>query len=345
MQATHHHVKFCKRKIHKSVFFLFVTLLLSTFSLQAQNTDKKELLEEALRRLDKVEAERIKETAKKALESKKLAAQKKALESKLKNAKTALNDQSKVDLSKSQAQAQTLLNQAKKELKAQGIDTDALSIKLPILDPLAKAPKPLPVKPATSEKPSTIVKETTPKQALSTPAPKPVKSNQPTFTVPSYDPKNPPTNITLGAPDSLSVFDNEKRVAVFTKNVYLKHPNFEIWCDQLQVYMEEQKATANRNSDTTGGIRIAIATGKKVSLRKMGDDGKYRLGQCTKATYNAKSKILVLSGYPQIANGQNLIKATDAKTKMILYPSGKFDVKGKSTASIIDNDQLNLTPN
>lgn len=141
------------------------------------------------------------------------------------------------------------------------------------------------------------------------------------------------TVITTG-PNGASYFDSGKRIVVFIGAVNVDHPDFDIQCDELEVYLKpetavgEGAAASMSGGGMGGGIDVAIARGKRVVIRKPGVQGKSQVGQCQKATYYASKEELVMQKWPQLQVGNHLFRALEQGTEMTLRKNGQHRISG-----------------
>jgi lipopolysaccharide export system protein LptA len=143
-------------------------------------------------------------------------------------------------------------------------------------------------------------------------------------------------------------FDSKQSMAVFTDDVVVNHPEFHLTSDELQVYMLKEdgkpKDVAVVKPRASGevpkpkqdsSIKQAIATGRKVVIQKMSENGDMQIGICRHATYIGESGDIILREMPQVQRAKNLIIAKDKSTYMILKQSGELKVFGPNEVKII----------
>ena len=70
----------------------------------------------------------------------------------------------------------------------------------------------------------------------------------------------------------------------------------------------------------------AIATGKRVTVRKTGADGEVQIGQARKVTFEGKSGDVILEDWPQVQTDTRLIQAKSQDTIIILNQDGKMKI-------------------
>ena len=179
--------------------------------------------------------------------------------------------------------------------------------------------------------------------------------------------------------DSDSVaMDTKNSVAVFSGNVTVRGTQFRLTTDgDFEVYMKKQPkapkpdpskagepaakggtapvAKAGTPPDVTpaaaaaglsakpgdpdDGVEKAIAKGKMVTIEKKDEEGKVKIGKARHATFDGKTKDIILRDWPQVQDGQNVIIATSASTTMVLTQAGKLVVQGPARTDIVGNAQ------
>lgn len=159
-----------------------------------------------------------------------------------------------------------------------------------------------------------------------------------------------------------ATFDQKTREAVFIGDVLVKDPEFSVTCDRLTAFLKKQgegaapKAVpadpppANRESTAEskgGGLDHAIAEasrGKEVTIQqdKFEADGTItkNIGHAKKATYDAKTGDIVLTGSPSVQQGINLCIAQSDETVMTLNRNGRMKVEGPHKTVIKDTNSV-----
>lgn len=178
-------------------------------------------------------------------------------------------------------------------------------------------------------------------QAQSTPAPE--KKPDPTGLAGMQKgrPKNAKTEITC---KEEATFDNATGVATFTKSVFVKDPQFNLYCDKLTVYMNTQRK----------GIDHAVAEGKVVIVQENTSDK----GEKTKSIGRAgkmivypdknEAQLFSLPGlpaegnWPQLQQGINNHVATEAATTMTLNRNGSLTTVGGSKTVLVEDSSGGL---
>ncbi len=143
-----------------------------------------------------------------------------------------------------------------------------------------------------------------------------------------------------------SVMDNTKGVLLFTGDVFIDHPEFEIKCDKLEIQTAEGVGM-DSGGKSDANFKRAIASGGMVEIRRMVEDKgkkKTQIAIARNADYNAITKDIILSGGPPyIQDGENFVKTNSEDAKIIMRGNGLYEITGttnRSTISIkIDEDK------
>ena len=174
-------------------------------------------------------------------------------------------------------------------------------------------------------------------------------------------------------------FDENSRMGVFTGDVRVKDPQFNLVADKLTIYLKKDKTTSSapgpqtakpaasgsnsqvaksgtaapsngkstEDSPLGGGLERAIAEGHVVITQdKPAEDGgepKHYVGKASKADYDSKTGDVVLTGWPQIQQGINTQVATEEGTVMVLNRDGRLKTTGGCHTVI--QDQGDVKPN
>ncbi len=180
----------------------------------------------------------------------------------------------------------------------------------------------------------------------------------------------PPTDLDPGAKKApkqaiinseTSFFDTSKSATIFEGNVTVKHPDFDIDCEKLDVTMKKSPAKkgpgpqappngegaqpkaapspAAAEPDTSGGIEKAIATGPLVVIHQHCPDGSEKIGKGRHVTYDGNTGDMILRGMPQIQDGYNMIIATAPETVLTITASGKIKTQGPHQTKLIQDNK------
>ena len=131
-----------------------------------------------------------------------------------------------------------------------------------------------------------------------------------------------------------SSFNKAANYIVFDDDVIVNHPQFDLRCDRLIVFLKKQV------KEGESAFNQAIATGKKVIVRKAGADGEMQIGQARKVTFDKVSGDIVLEDWPQVQSGFKLVQARSQGTIITLNENGKMNVDGPSHTTIIQPDSV-----
>lgn len=154
-----------------------------------------------------------------------------------------------------------------------------------------------------------------------------------------------------------ATFDQRTSQAVFIGEVEVKDPEFNVKCDRLTAHLKTaEKAKAGDAPDPKaakpaapakakggGGLQRAVAeasAGGRVFIvqDKKDADGtmQHSAGEADKATYDAVTGDIVLTGMPVIEQGTNRVVATARSTVMTLNRDGHMNAKGPHKTIIVD---------
>ncbi len=131
-----------------------------------------------------------------------------------------------------------------------------------------------------------------------------------------------------------SVMDNTKGLLIFTGNVFVDAPDYEMKCDKLEIHLADGVGMEG-GGESDSSFKRAIASGGMVEIKRFAVDEKGRrktqiaLGR--KADYNAITKEFVLSGGPPyIQDGDRFVKTNSEDAKIIMRGNGLYEITGSS---------------
>ena len=154
-----------------------------------------------------------------------------------------------------------------------------------------------------------------------------------------------------------ATFDQKTSQAVFIGEVEVKDPEFNVKCDRLTAHLKTAaklkvgeapdpkapKAGPAAKPKGGGGLHRAVAEanpgGRVVIVQDKKDpDGtsQHSAGEADKATYDAVTGDIVLTGMPEIQQGINRVVATARSTVMTLNRDGHMNAKGPHKTIIVD---------
>ena len=162
-----------------------------------------------------------------------------------------------------------------------------------------------------------------------------------------------------------ATFDQKANEAVFIGEVVVTDPEFNVKCDKLTAHLKGAEkagvatagtgpkpgtpAPAEPKKKSASGLRRAVAeasVGKRVLITqdKPDAEGKpqHSVGEADKATYDAVTGDIVLTGKPQIQQGINLVIATEESTVMTLNRDGHMNARGGTKTIITDKGGTGL---
>ncbi len=139
-------------------------------------------------------------------------------------------------------------------------------------------------------------------------------------------PKGAKTEITA---EDEATFDNEANLATFKGRVVVKDPQFTLFCDVLEVFLNAERKGMDR-AEATGNVVII-----QENVDDQGDIVK-SIGRAGKALFEPDTGDITLTISPQIQQGINNHVAATPETVMILNRAGKLTTVGKSRTTIVD---------
>ncbi len=124
-------------------------------------------------------------------------------------------------------------------------------------------------------------------------------------------------------------FDSGKNTGIFTGNVKVFDPRFNLQSDKLTVYL-------HKGEDQ--GLEKAIAEGNVGVVRDKPDPNggppSHAVGRAEHGVYTAADGSVELTGMPKVQQGPNMHIATSAETVMIINQDGHLDTHGPSRTEI-----------
>lgn len=179
-----------------------------------------------------------------------------------------------------------------------------------------------------------------------------------------------PTEITAHDAD----FDNRKHVAIFTTNVVVKDPEFNVNCDKLTAYLKHAPEgpdgkpvakpadgktpigadpapkSAKKEKDPNGsGLEKAIAEGNVVIIQDKVDPGTGKttryLAEAKRAVYEATTGNVTLTGWPKVTEnvGEAMSKqmvALEEGCVMVLNNASGISARGQHKTRLQDTSDL-----
>ena len=160
-----------------------------------------------------------------------------------------------------------------------------------------------------------------------------------------------------------ATFDQKANEAVFIGDVVVTDPEFNVKCDKLTAHLKTAEKTVAatgpkpatpapaepKKKGGSSGLRKAVAeasAGHRVIITqdKPDAEGKaqHSVGEADRATYDAVTGDITLTGNPKIQQGINLVLATEDGTVMILNRDGHMRAKGPHKTIIVDKGDAGL---
>jgi lipopolysaccharide export system protein LptA len=161
-------------------------------------------------------------------------------------------------------------------------------------------------------------------------------------------------------------FSNKTHIAIFTGQVIVKNPDFNVVCDKLTAYLKHDEKPAVAANDkkpaanaatvksptpdpavpkSKGGLEKAIAEmqdGKVVITQdKKEADGStsHSIGKAERAVYTASNGEVTLTGWPEITQGINRVVPAEDGVTLILYRDGRYRAVGRTKTLLQDNEK------
>jgi lipopolysaccharide transport protein LptA len=138
---------------------------------------------------------------------------------------------------------------------------------------------------------------------------------------------NAPTTTEIYADEAF--FDSNKNVGIFTGQVKVTDPRFNLQSDKLTVYISKGE---------NQGLEKAVAEGNVGVVRDRPDPNggppTHAVGRSETATYVATTGNVELRGNPRVQQGENTHIATSPDTVMILNQKGQLTTHGASRTEI-----------
>lgn len=170
------------------------------------------------------------------------------------------------------------------------------------------------------------------------------------------DTDTPPSDINIRSEGAVYL-DSNQALAIFTDDVVLDHPTFHMTSDKLEVYFVKESAKKTGPESKTPDSKVAasvkaqpvdapapqsgdaklkhaIATGRKVVVRKLDENGEPQIGICRHLTYIGESGDVILRERPQVQRGNNVIVARENSTYMVMKQNGELKVHGPADTRI-----------
>ncbi len=112
-------------------------------------------------------------------------------------------------------------------------------------------------------------------------------------------------NATRITADKMSYIHNKNQVA-FSGDVYVNRQAFQLWCDDLLVYLSSRKNSLS-TSDASGTIKDQTNFEKIVAKKNVRIKMEGRTAESSRATYETDPRVLILEGDVVLREGPNKV--------------------------------------
>lgn len=126
-----------------------------------------------------------------------------------------------------------------------------------------------------------------------------------------------------------TVFDSGKSIGIFTGNVVVTDPRFNIQGDKLTIYISKNQNESFEKAIVEGNVGVV-----RDRPSTTGGPPEHMVGRSEKAVYTAKDGRFELTGNPRVQQGLNTHVATSPETVMILNEAGQLETRGPSRTEI-----------
>ena len=137
------------------------------------------------------------------------------------------------------------------------------------------------------------------------------------------------------------VMDDAKDILLFTGNVFIDHPDFEIKCDKLEITMAAGAGMeGGAKSESTSNFKRAVASGGMVEITRFDYDEKgnpkTQIALSRVADYDAiKGEFVLSGGPPYIQDGDKFVKTNSEDAQIIMRKNGLYEILGSTNRSTI----------
>jgi lipopolysaccharide transport protein LptA len=126
-----------------------------------------------------------------------------------------------------------------------------------------------------------------------------------------------------------TVFDSARSIGVFTGNVVVTDPRFNIQGDKLTIFISKKENESFEKAIVEGNVGVV-----RDRPSTTGGPPEHMVGRADKAVYTAKDGRFELTGHPRVQQGLNTHVATSPDTVMILNEAGQLETRGPSRTEI-----------
>lgn len=137
------------------------------------------------------------------------------------------------------------------------------------------------------------------------------------------------------------VMDDGKDILLFTGNVFIDHPDFEIKCEKLEITMAAGAGMeGGAKSESTSNFKRAVASGGMVEIKRFALDEKGKpktqIALSRVADYDAiKGEFVLSGGPPYIQDGDKFVKTNSEDAQIIMRKNGLYEILGSTNRSTI----------
>ncbi|WP_395734580.1 LptA/OstA family protein, partial [Prosthecobacter sp.] len=157
-------------------------------------------------------------------------------------------------------------------------------------------------------------------------------------------------------------FDVNNNYGIYTGDVKVRNSQMYIECEELELFMAKQGgsvlgapkpkktgpaakdadilAAPKKPANSAALIDKADARGPMVTIEKISEDGSLQIGHCKHLIYDGKTEQTTLLEWPQLQDGNQLHKATEAGCIMIIDKTGKLTTTGGHETIILQGDEI-----
>lgn len=172
-----------------------------------------------------------------------------------------------------------------------------------------------------------------------TPTPKEAKPAEEKAVKPKPSPAAPGEPIITEIYADKAVFDSTKSIGVFSGQVVVTDPRFQIQGDKLTIYLSNKESQGLDKAVVEGNVGVV-----RDRPNPAGGPPDRMVGRSDKAIYTAKDGNFELTGNPRVQQGMNTHVATSPDTVMILNEKGQLQTTGPSRTEIRQAPKAEASP-
>jgi lipopolysaccharide transport protein LptA len=136
-----------------------------------------------------------------------------------------------------------------------------------------------------------------------------------------------------------TIFDSTKSIGVFTGNVVVTDPRFNIQGDKMTIFISKKQNEGFEKAIVEGNVGVV-----RDRPSTSGGPPDHMVGRSDKAVYTAKDGRFELTGNPRVQQGMNTHVATSPDTVMILNEVGQLETHGPSRTEIRQDPNASPAP-